>query len=81
MDINPVKNGESTENTVMIMSTRYCIVATVFKMDDLKKLLNKAKLQINETDDIKSGARQFHKIIHESGDKEGYIIKLRKPVK
>jgi hypothetical protein len=55
----------------------YCIAATVFEIDELQKLLDKAKAQSNGLD-IKEKSKLLHSLLDSAAEKRNYLLKLRK---
>lgn len=55
----------------------YCICATVFKTNELKNALSKAK-KVSTGQEIKIKSKLLHSILDEIAEKENYYLKLRK---
>ncbi|MDG6222879.1 MAG: DUF3795 domain-containing protein [Candidatus Bathyarchaeota archaeon] len=55
----------------------YCIVATVFEIEDLQKLLNKAT-EKSKGLDLKEKSKLLHSLLDSTAQKKGYLLKLRK---
>ncbi|MFO7677732.1 MAG: DUF3795 domain-containing protein [Thermoplasmatota archaeon] len=55
----------------------YCIIATVFEIEELEKALNQAKKESNSLE-IKDKSKILHSIFDEIKEKKGYCLKLRK---
>ncbi|MDD3048943.1 MAG: DUF3795 domain-containing protein [Bacilli bacterium] len=57
----------------------YCIVATIFKIDEIEKALNKVSKEITGLT-IKEKAKLLHLAFDEIAAKKGYCLKLRKKI-
>lgn len=55
----------------------YCIVATVLEIEELEKVLSKAKEESKELG-IKEKSKVLHSLIDEVADRKNYYLKLRK---
>ena len=55
----------------------YCIVATVFDVDELKQLLNTAVEQSKGLA-LKEKAKLLHQLLDTAAEKKDYLLKLRK---
>jgi hypothetical protein len=55
----------------------YCIVATVFEIDELQKLLNKGT-ELSQGLPLKEKSKLLHMLLDSAAEKNGYLLKLRK---
>ena len=55
----------------------YCIVATVFEVDKLQKLMNDA-LEKSKSLTLKEKSKVLHALLDSAAKEKGYLLKLRK---
>lgn len=55
----------------------YCIVATVFEVDELQKILNEA-LDQSKGLELKKKSKVLHALLDSAAQEKGYLLKLRK---
>ncbi len=56
----------------------YCIVATVFSIDELNKTINEAKISTKDVKDIKLRSEIMHSILEKVADEKEYLLKIRR---
>ena len=55
----------------------YCIVATVFEIDELKKILNEG-IERSKGLELKEKSKVLHALLDSAATEKGYLLKLRK---